>query len=100
MKLDFDGKNWAIKIIFFLDMLFFGIAVTLWMSPYHKDIAQKIWEVFMGANGALMLLLNAEGKKGIEVPPDTDTSQVTTKQTQTLEVTTTPDPTAPAAPAE
>ena len=93
MKLSFDGKNWAVQIIFFLDMLFFGLALALWMSPYHKDIAQKVWEVFMGANGALMLLLNAEGKKqtGIDVPPGTDTSQVTTKQT--VEVTTTPDPT-------
>ncbi len=92
MRLNFDGKNWAVQIIFFLDMLFFGVAIALWLSPYHKDIAQKVWEVFMGANGALLLLLNAEGKKQTgDLPEGTDPTKVAT--TQKVEVTTTTDPT-------
>ncbi len=95
MTFDFDGKNWAIRIIFTLSMIFFVVAIVMSIGfrPETKSMGQKVWEVFMMANGALFLLLNAEGKKQIGIPDDTTDAKVEQSTTLTQETkVTTPDP--------
>ncbi len=92
MRLDFDGKNWAIRIIFTLDMIFFTVAILMMLGirPETRAVGQKVFEVFMMANGGLFLLLNAEGKKQIgveDLPPDSAAQQTTTVTTPTTQAT-------------
>lgn len=63
INIDLSKKNAAISIILTLDMIFFSVAIVLSLSPHTKELGDKVWSVFMGANGALFLLLNAEAKR-------------------------------------
>ncbi len=92
VRLDFDGKNWAIRIMFVLAMIFFSVAIALSLGirPETRTMGQKVWETFTMAIGGLFLLLNAEGKKQIgveDLPPDSAAQQTTTVTTPTTQAT-------------
>lgn len=68
--LDLSKKNAAVSIIFTLDMVFFVVWLLLGIRSLHLDMMDKVWGAFLGANGALFLLLNAEAKKDAGVADD------------------------------
>lgn len=50
----------AINILFALDILFFATAIALSLMASSAGVADKAWEAFAGANGALLLILKAD----------------------------------------
>jgi len=65
---DLTTKNWAIAIVLGLDLIFLAIAIVFSVRPEPSGLADKLWGIFMGSNGALFLILNADAKSGGDKP--------------------------------
>jgi hypothetical protein len=66
MKLDSSNRNVVVAILIGFDLLFFSVTITLYILAIHlptlKDLADKVWTVFMASNGAVSLALSIDGK--------------------------------------
>ena len=56
------ARNLETGIILFLDLVFFGTALTLDIRGTSPKAADKAWEAFAGANGALFLILKTDAE--------------------------------------
>lgn len=67
MKVDTTSKNATIWILIGFDLMFFAITIALYVLAIHwptlKDLADKVWTVFMAANGSVGLALSIESKR-------------------------------------
>jgi hypothetical protein len=72
-SIDLTTKNASIAIVILLDLLFFIAALAAAMSPSLITVSTKLWELFYGTNGGLLLLLNGNGRS--TPPPDPPTSK-------------------------
>ena len=68
MGLSLTTKNATIAILIAFDLMFFIGAVSLYLLaatrlPTLKDLADKVWTVFMAANGSVGLALSIESKR-------------------------------------
>ena len=60
-RIDLTTRNASIAIVLGLDVLFFAAAIGASVQPAFADFSTKLWGLFAGTNGALMLALNASG---------------------------------------
>ena len=60
-RIDLTTRNASIAIVLGLDVLFFAAAIGASVQPAFADLSAKLWGLFAGTNGALMLALNASG---------------------------------------
>jgi hypothetical protein len=60
-KIDLTTRNASIAVVLGLDILFFAAAIGASVQPAFADLSAKLWGLFAGTNGALMLALNASG---------------------------------------
>jgi hypothetical protein len=60
-RIDLTTRNASIVIVLGLDVLFFAAAIGVSVQPAFADLSTKLWGLFAGTNGALMLALNASG---------------------------------------
>jgi len=60
-RIDLTTRNASIAIVLGLDVLFFAAAIGASVQPAFADLSTKLWGLFAGTNGALMLALNASG---------------------------------------
>lgn len=60
-RIDLTTRNASIAIVLGLDVLFFAVAIGASVQPAFADLSTKLWGLFAGTNGALMLALNASG---------------------------------------
>ena len=60
-RIDLTTRNASIVIVLGLDVLFFAAAIGASVQPAFADLSTKLWGLFAGTNGALMLALNASG---------------------------------------
>jgi len=60
-RIDLTTRNASISIVLGLDVLFFAAAIGASVQPAFADLSTKLWGLFAGTNGALMLALNASG---------------------------------------
>ena len=60
-RIDLTTRNASIVIVLGLDVLFFAAAIGISVQPAFADLSTKLWGLFAGTNGALMLALNASG---------------------------------------
>jgi hypothetical protein len=60
-RIDLTTRNASIAIVLGLDVLFFAAAIGVSVQPAFADLSTKLWGLFAGTNGALMLALNASG---------------------------------------
>jgi hypothetical protein len=60
-RIDLTTRNASIAIVLGLDVLFFVAAIGASVQPAFADLSTKLWGLFAGTNGALMLALNASG---------------------------------------
>jgi hypothetical protein len=68
-KIDLTTRNASIAIVLGLDVLFFAVAIGASVQPAFADLSTKLWGLFAGTNGALMLALNASGSNTPTPPP-------------------------------
>ncbi len=68
-KIDLTTRNASIEIVLGLDVLFFAVAIGASVQPAFADLSTKLWGLFAGTNGALMLALNASGSNTPTPPP-------------------------------
>ena len=70
MKLNLSTKNAAIAIVLGLDIVFLAVYIIFAIRGVPSGLADKLWGVFLGTNGALFLILNADAKSGSDKPQD------------------------------
>jgi hypothetical protein len=68
-KIDLTTRNASIAIVLGLDVLFFAVAIGASVQPAFAELSTKLWGLFAGTNGALMLALNASGSNTPTPPP-------------------------------
>ena len=68
-RIDLTTRNASIAIVLGLDVLFFAAAISASVQPAFADLSTKLWGLFAGTNGALMLALNASGNTPIPPSP-------------------------------
>lgn len=67
---DLNSRSSNLAILIYLELIFFitaaGIGVWSAFQPALHDLSTKVWEVFIGVNGALFLALKTSND---HVPP-------------------------------
>lgn len=76
---DFTSKNNAVFTVLIMDAIFFIVAICCYTIPIMSPLSEKVWTLFMTANGAVLLALNIGTPNPAPGPKDTTTTTTVTK---------------------